>query len=323
MALLSTSDLSSGNYSRQVNQNQNQQTKAEYLEYKETYQATEDYKEHVAQADEATRQTNRALTLRGKNTPISRLIDSGADAQVNLFEVSIYAGKAQTEFSSTDSTELHKNLTFRINTFNAPEKQLQVQDLVYQASSFPKVMVSSGLTRQLDFTVRLDSNYEIYWFMHDIYAGDSTGNFDMNFFKSTDNSYLSKITVKALKPNAVLVLSDSDSHYQTSDGYDIVYSWTFSDCVLTKIPQVALDMGTSGPVTGVYSFKFGAMNEGLGNTGLEGFTEDSSHFSVMTRDSLLEESRESESSGVSGTGNSSNRTNKEAPSTLSRPTLAY
>lgn len=275
-------------------ENQDLHNRFDRLEqYEDNLNFIADYEERVAMEDEATRQTTRALTLRedGKNTSITKLIDSGADAQVNLFEVSIYAGKKQTEFSSIDKTELHKNLTFRITAFNAPEKQLQVQDLVYQAGSFPKVMVSSGLTRQLDFTVRIDSNYEIYWFMHDIYAGDSTGNFDLNLFKSTDNPYLSKIIVKALKPNPMLVLSDSDNHYQTTDGYDVIYSWTFSDCILTKIPQVALDMGNSGPITGVYSFKFGAMHEGLGPRGLDSFTDTETHFSVMTRDSLLEESR--------------------------------
>jgi hypothetical protein len=152
-------------------------------------------------------------------------------------------------------------------------------------------MPSSGIARNLDFTVRLDSDYRIYWFMHRLFPGDSQGNFDLNLYKSYSNQanpYLSRIQVKALKPNPRVTLTQLDPVPQSSGGYDIVYSWTFFDCILYKIPQIQLGQDTSGPVTGVYSFKFGNMQEGPGTKGLLKSITDQTFFTLSSRDSLLD-----------------------------------
>lgn len=264
-------------------------------ELTETSQAlqtsTEGLQERVRIHDEAVRQTNRLMTASMAKSPLAQLIKSGADAQQNLFEVTVLAGKGQEEFSTEDQPgAAAQNLTFRIQNFNAPEKNVSIQNIPYQALEVPKIMPSANLERNLDFTVRLDSNYNVYWFMHRIFPADSFGNFDLNLYSKDSENYNCIIQVKALKPNPNIVITDTSENYQTSDGYQIVYTWTFWDCYLWRIPQLPLSYGNSGELSGVYSFKFGAMAEGKGDKALTRTRslDPDDYFDLSTRESFLD-----------------------------------
>lgn len=243
--------------------------------------------------DRQQKYVNNPLLL---NQTLANLIDSGADAQPNLFEVTIFAGHEGTEFSGLEALDIQKNLTFRINNFNAPAKQLQSQDLSYQTAVYKKIMPGSALTRQLDFNIRLDYNYKIYWYLHRIFAGDSFGNFDLNLLDKNSQDYVCTIQVKALSPKQVklgsIPTAAEEEAYRTAyitspAQFDISYSWTFFDCYLIQIPQVAFGYDQSGSVTPTFSFIFGMMTEGIGETGLVSTPLRDEAFSLLNRDEKL------------------------------------
>lgn len=243
--------------------------------------------------DRQQKYTKNPLLL---NQTLANLIESGADAQANLFEVTIFAGYEGTEFSSLEAQAIQKNLTFRINNFNAPAKQLQSQDLPYQTAVYKKIVPGSSLTRQLDFNIRLDYNYQIYWYLHRIFAGDSFGNFDLNLLNKNSQDYVCTIQVKALSPKQVKLgnipsAAEEEAYktaYITSPAqFEISYSWTFFDCYLIQIPQVSFGYEQSGSITPTFSFIFGMMTEGIGETGLVSTPLKDEAFSLLNRDKKL------------------------------------
>ena len=252
--------------------------------------------EREAQRQEQDRQQryiNNPLLL---NQTLANLIDSGADAQANLFEVTILGGKDDIEFSNKEAQEIQKNLTFRINNFNAPAKQLQTQDLPYQTASLKKVVPGSSLTRQLDFNIRLDYNYQIYWYLHRLFAGDSFGNFDLNLLNKNSQDYVCTIQVKALSPKQIklgnIPTAAEEEAYRTAyitspAQFDVSYSWTFFDCYLIQIPQVAFGYEQTGSLTPTFSFIFGMMTEGIGETGLLEASSKTNAFSLSNRNEKL------------------------------------
>lgn len=252
--------------------------------------------EREAQRQEQDRQQRFVDNPLLLNQTLANLIDSGADAQANLFEVTILGGKDATEFSNKEAQEIQKNLTFRINNFNAPAKQLQIQDLPYQTASLKKVVPGSSLTRQLDFNIRLDYNYQIYWYLHRLFAGDSFGNFDLNLLNKNSQDYVCTIQVKALSPKQVklgnIPTATEEEAYRTAyitspAQFDVSYSWTFFDCYLIQIPQVAFGYEQTGSLTPTFSFIFGMMTEGIGETGLLEASSKTNAFSLSNRNEKL------------------------------------
>lgn len=255
----------------------------------------------LARQQEQTRQENYRQNPLLLNQTLANLIDSGADAQANLFEVTIFAGQNAEEFSSLEAQAIQKNLTFRINNFNAPAKQLPTQDLPYQTAVYKKIVPGSSLTRQLDFNIRLDYNYKIYWYLHRIFAGDSFGNFDLNLLKKNFENYVCTIQVKALSPKPVklgyIPSAMEEEAFRTSyltspAQFDISYSWTFFDCYLIQIPQIGFGYEQSGALIPTFSFIFGMMAEGIGETGLMSSPLKDDAFSLLNRDDKLESEEE-------------------------------
>lgn len=156
---------------------------------------------------------------------IKTIIDSGADASMNLFTITFRPLGLKEK-----NTEVENTFSCRItNIANLLQRNNTSVDIPYQNVTIPKLSSGSDLPKKLSFTIRLDDTYYILDTLRQLQSIDNFGNI------VEDESKKLKIIISAYKP------ATSGGKYSSVNSAIIIenfysqYTWTFNECYITNI----------------------------------------------------------------------------------------
>lgn len=175
------------------------------------------------------------------NTFISTLINSGSDANLNLYEVTF---SPQSNILNVDSSTINNTVSCRVVSFpNLIQKNNTTSDIVYQNISIPILNTGSDINRNLGFEIRLDEEYYILEKLRVLQSIDSLGNITYSKDK------LINITLTAYTPS---------TENLNSFTYKSIYSWEFYNCYITQISPInfAYDSIGTGRITVNFIYEY-------------------------------------------------------------------
>lgn len=162
---------------------------------------------------------------------IQTLINSGADASLNLFEFTFQP------LEGDDITTVKEAFSCRVTQIaNVLQKDNTTSEVGYQNISIPVLNTGTQMTRTLGFNIRIDEDYYIYDKLRKLQSIDNFGNITFDKKKRVN------ITVRPLKP------ASNGTYYYGA------YQWKFYDCYIYGIS--ALTYAYSGAETGNTSANF-------------------------------------------------------------------
>ena len=170
---------------------------------------------------------------------ISTLINSGADASLNLFTATF----RPIGLEGSQGTDIESTFTCRItNVPNLVSRDNTPIDILYQNVNIPKLSQGTNFPKTISFSVRLDDSYILLEQLRSLQRIDRYGNIDGN----EGTSKKIKITIEALKPS----LSNSET-------FCTIYKWVFYDCFITAISPINFEYNStsSGAVTVSFIWK--------------------------------------------------------------------
>lgn len=166
---------------------------------------------------------------------IQTLINSGADASLNLFEVTFQP------MQGNDMTTVKESFSCRITQIaNLLQRDNATVEIGYQNISIPIISTGTSINRTLGFSIRLDDDYYIFSKLRELQSIDEFGNIIQNENKKV------KITLKALKP-----LSTSSIG---TNNYFTVYQWEFFDCYITSVSAITYSYDSNTTATASVNF---------------------------------------------------------------------
>ena len=165
------------------------------------------------------------------NSFISTLINTGADASLNLFTANIYM--LNTGLNNS-------NLSFRITSFpQTPQRDVPTQELSFLGTSINIPVYGSTLKRSSSFVVRIDEDYQIYDLLRDLQCVNDNG-----VFKEQQSKRFN-LKIEAYRPTRSL---------GTVYDYISIYSWDFKDCYITTVSPLAYSYDSSNNATATVGF---------------------------------------------------------------------
>jgi hypothetical protein len=171
---------------------------------------------------------------------INTLVSSNLDSFTNLFDIEV---TLPTGIGTAEDTTL---LKVRAGDFQAPQPKLAQYTTDYQSIQLTRVAPMMELERKFDLTFRVDSNYNVYYFLkqwsllyHDILEGGI--NLPSGAASAGDeSSILGNIKVKALSPNTAVT----------------ALAWTFGKVICNKVTEPNYSRAGTEPVAVTASFIF-------------------------------------------------------------------
>lgn len=173
---------------------------------------------------------------------ITTLINTGADASLNLFQATL--SLRNTELN----TELNSSLlSFRITSLpQTPSRDVVTQELPYMGTSISIPVFGSTLKRASSFTIRVDENYKVYSSLRELQCVNDDGVFTL------DKNKRFNLKIEAMRPT-----QDTSSIYD----YCTVYEWDFSECYITTVSALAYNYDSSSQATSTVGFIYRDYNE--------------------------------------------------------------
>lgn len=184
------------------------------------------------------------------DTYISTLIQSGADAMKNLYEVSF---TLPTALSNQYSNEV-PYMKIRTAGFDPPAASLATYENHYKTISVTVPSSKITLDRSFTLTIRVDAYYKVYkmlkaWEALKMKAYDGLA---VNTF---DPANCGTVTVKALSKPMDATMTGSD--FKTGD----TINWTYQDVWIQSITGLSYSHNSSEPNTVSVKFIFGNYTE--------------------------------------------------------------
>lgn len=165
------------------------------------------------------------------NDYLSTLINTGADAQNNLYELTFKLYKG----SAVDNLSIIEELKVRTEKFDTPKLGANTKKFVYQNIEVEKLLPSSSLEKRLNLDFRLDANYKLFNALKSTLPINVKGEYD-------NPSYYWTITASALNAN------DND--------YEVVCTWHFNKCYLVDLSSFNYSYNSSNAITIRSSFVY-------------------------------------------------------------------
>ena len=188
------------------------------------------------------------MALKSSNF-IQTLINSGADASLNLFEVTFQPKGTPDGMEEDDITTLKESFSARITQIpNLLQRDNTTSEISYQNISIPILNVGTNITRSLGFSIRIDDSYYIYDRLRKLQSLDIYGNI------TKDKNKLVDITVTTLKPQATAY---------TENDYYSTYQWKFYDCYITSVSALTFDYSSTSTGSTSVTFIWKYSEEGL------------------------------------------------------------
>ncbi len=178
----------------------------------------------------------------GSLTP---LVDSGADAYSNLFDVNI------TLPSVIASTASALNYSVRISDFKPPEFKQSTYKTEYKGVSITKLGPKIEGERVFEIPYRIDSNYQFHLDMmkwKHIYmdpSGDGAINYDIPYSTDDGTTNFGEVVVSAYNPSRT-ASTDTTSSIPDSPGDErVAEAWSFFHvaCVEAGVPTFNRESG--------------------------------------------------------------------------------
>lgn len=176
---------------------------------------------------------------------LQTLINSGPDAQSNLYEVVF------TSSDSTSSDDIQSRLRCRVSNFSIPSIEENTTSIPYQNTNVEIITNGLSLTKKITLNIRLDSNYEIYNYLLDKLCVNTYGDFELDPSKS--------MTID------VFPFTYGTSADPTPDGmYNVPelgspHMWSFYDCYITSVGTISYTYLNSGIISIPISFIYSTM----------------------------------------------------------------
>lgn len=193
------------------------------------------------------------------NYGLQALIEAGADAMSNMYDVSL-------EFADW-------NATVRAEGFDVPEVGVETYDTSYHGLSYKRVKTQQSFTREFSLTFRMDAQWGLYnaftsllsWHVNPNTGGVANANVDKvgTVKVRTINSAI--VAAESSKANNLtgspLGLEDYTSTAtqtagQITDG-DNSLEWVFENCCVTKVGQPKFKTDGADVMTFQVTFIFG------------------------------------------------------------------
>lgn len=175
---------------------------------------------------------------------LKSLIQTGADASLNLFEVSFLPA------TSRDITE--SKISVRTTNFTGvATRDSNTVSLPYQNIDILKISSGTTISKTQTFSVRVDDDYTILNLLRSFQCIDSSGKYIEDPAKKFTN-----ITVTALKPMV-------NSYYK--DNFCTVYKWVFKNCYITNIVPLEFSYSNANQGSLNITFIWGDYEEGIFN----------------------------------------------------------
>lgn len=165
------------------------------------------------------------------NDYLSTLINTGADAQNNLYELTfkLYKGNA------VENLSIIEELKVRTEKFDTPKLGANTKKFVYQNIEVEKLLPSSSLEKRLNLDFRLDANYKLFNALKSTLPINAKGEYD-------NPSYYWTITASALNAN--------------NNDYEVVCTWLFNKCYLVDLSSFNYSYNSSNAITIRSSFVY-------------------------------------------------------------------
>lgn len=180
---------------------------------------------------------------------LSKLINSGPDAQSNLFLITFFTGTGTSSLSqvrntlqnntfeenvallkaNSDRISLANALQIRAEKVSIPSIGTTTKKIPYQNVEIEKRLPSSSLERKIDFDFRLDANYTAYTELQKLLQIETSG-----YYNASKNGF-SKIKIEAL--------TAEDSSYATQA------IWIFKNCYLTNLGSFDYNYQSANTIT--------------------------------------------------------------------------
>lgn len=175
-------------------------------------------------------------------TAIQSLINAGADAMSNMYEVIFYPPNPLTP-NDQDW------LKIRVKGFTPPNPEHLTYDVNWKAISIKRPATKITLDRTLEFEFRLDANYRVYqglltW---QKYTSDATAGYADNEISGGGT-----IKVRALKVPVTSAFDGTADEIAAGDAA----IWEFKDVWITKVtpPTYATDDATALTVSATFAY---------------------------------------------------------------------
>lgn len=165
------------------------------------------------------------------NDYLSTLINTGADAQNNLYELTFKLYKG----SAVDNLSIIEELKVRTEKFDTPKLGANTKKFVYQNIEVEKLLPSSSLEKRLNLDFRLDANYKLFNALKSTLPINAKGEYD-------NPSYYWTITASALNAN--------------NNDYEVVCTWHFNKCYLVDLSSFNYSYNSGNAITIRSSFVY-------------------------------------------------------------------
>ena len=157
------------------------------------------------------------------STFLPELINSGADAQRNLYRVTF-----TSNFDSRSEGFNSQKLTVRLENFIIPGVGASTVKLPYQNTFIEKSAPSHDIAKTTQFNIRLDNDYSVYNKLLSMLDVAPNGDY-------SDEARDWTITVESFKDGSV-------------DELDVAEAWVFYHCRVLKVPNISFDYTGSGAI---------------------------------------------------------------------------
>ena len=190
------------------------------------------------------------------NVAVKALMDSGADAMSNMYEVYLtFPGSAEAQI-----------LTVRAEGFKIPEAETATYDKKYHGHGIKAFKTEVNYERKFDMTFRMDAAYNLHesfekWHA---YSGNHVTGGVSNVAGATG-----KVVVRALNSTYVAtddsnygVLAKMESYESSNPAGSLktdasLQTWTFDDVAVTKVGQPEFKTDSADALKFTVSFIFG------------------------------------------------------------------
>jgi len=186
---------------------------------------------------------------------ITTIIDAGADAFTNLFDVLITfpTNSATKDFNTTNNQD---KIAVRIADFPFPTINLETYPISYKSITLKRFKPKIIGARKLSLNIRMDDKWDIYnkfktW--KTLYSNVTTSEITFsNFLKSsTDVSAYGQIEVRAYNSNTAL------SDVVGSSAVTSAPVWKFEQVACVNIEEPAFTRASAEPIMLKVEFLFG------------------------------------------------------------------
>ena len=171
---------------------------------------------------------------------IQTLINSGADASLNLFEFTFQPQKGD------DLTTVKETFSCRVTQIaNLYQRDNTTTEIGYQNISIPVINTGTQMMRTLGFNIRIDEDFYVYNKLRQLQSIDNFGNIIF------DKNKLVDITVRPLRP-----ATNGTYYYGT-------YQWKFHDCYIYSLSALTFEYASATTGNTSANFIWSYCEEGL------------------------------------------------------------